>query len=225
MHTQPRFLLLLAAAFAAQTTGAAAGPVPATRPRPESGVAPAFARNVGQADPAARFVSMGGGQPIYFTSNDVRIVDTRARRSLWLMFVDGGASAVDGDAPTGGRVTVMRRANATSGALYGDVLYRRVWPDIDARVSAAAGGLKYSFEVAPGGDPRRIRLRYSGADGVSLTSAGELKITAGDTTFVDSKPIASQQIGGRAVPVEVRFVHRGGDVTFAVGKYDRSRPL
>jgi len=95
----------------------------------------------------------------------------------------------------------------------------------DARVSAAAGGIKYTFEVAPGGDPRKIHLRYSGADRITLTPSGELRLDAGDTTFVDSRPIASQQIGGRKIPVDVRFVHRAGDVTFTLGKYDRAHAL
>ena len=142
------------------------------------------------------------------------------------MFVDGAARALDGDAPTGGRVTVLRRANATSDApLYRDVVYRSVWPGVDARVSAAATGIKYTFEVSPGGDPRKIRLRYGGADQIALTAAGELRLDVGDATIVDSKPVASQRINGRDVPVEVRFVHHGTDVTFAVGKYDRTRDL
>ena len=58
-----------------------------------------------------------------------------------------------------------------------------------------------------------------------LTSGGELKLQAGDTTIVDSKPVASQQIGGRTIPVEVRFVQHGDEVTFAVGKYDRGSRL
>ncbi len=142
------------------------------------------------------------------------------------MFVDGDAQAVDGDAPTGGRVTLIRRLNTTGVApLYRDVVYRSIWPGVDARISAASGGLKYTFDVAPGGDPRRIHLRYSGADRIVLTPGGELKLQAGDTTIVDSKPVASQQIGGRTIPVEVRFVQHGDEVTFAVGKYDRGSRL
>jgi hypothetical protein len=225
MRTQLRSLLYVLFAFAAQCSGSFAGPARAIQSSPARAVSPAFVRNAGLANPAARFISVGGGQPIFFTANDVRMVDPRQQRSLWLMFVDGEARALDGEAPTGGRVTVLRRANPASDAMYGEVVYRRVWPDIDARVSAAAGGIKYTFEIAPGGDPRRIHLRYSGADRITLTPGGELRLDAGETTLVDSKPVASQLIGGRTIPVEVRFVHREGDVTFAIGKYDRTRPL
>ncbi len=226
MRTQLQSLLFFLAVFAAESSGSAAGPARVVQSHPGSAIAPTFARNTGQASPAARFLAIGGGQPIFFTSNDVRIVDTRQQRSLWLMFVDGDAQAVDGDAPTGGHIVVLRRANASSDApLYRDVVYRSVWPGVDARVSAAAKGIKYSFEVSPGGDPRKIHLRYSGADRLALTADNELRLYAGDTTIVDSKPVASQRINGRDVPVEVHFVRRGNDVTFALGKYDRTRDL
>ena len=96
---------------------------------------------------------------------------------------------------------------------------------IDARISAASCGLKYSFEVLRGGDPRKNHLRYSGADRHRVDGGGELKLPAGGVTIVDSRPVASQKIGGRDAPVEVRFVQHGDEVTFAVGKSDRARPL
>ena len=50
---------------------------------------------------------------------------------------------LDGDAPTGGRVTLIRRLNTTGVApLYRDVVYRSIWPGVDARISAASGGLR-----------------------------------------------------------------------------------
>src|ERR1700710_983747 len=66
---------------------------------------PAFVRNSGQTDPAARFVAVGGGRPIFFTAGDIRIVDSVRQRSLWLTFVGGNAASLDGESPTGGAVT------------------------------------------------------------------------------------------------------------------------
>jgi hypothetical protein len=39
----------------------------AVQSSPGSAVAPAFARNTGLTNPAARFLSIGGGQPVFFT--------------------------------------------------------------------------------------------------------------------------------------------------------------
>src|SRR5262245_15455283 len=62
-------------------------------------LAPVFVPNAGTVDRAARFVSVGGGRPVFFTHRDVRIVDVRQQRSLWLTFVDGDARRLDGESP------------------------------------------------------------------------------------------------------------------------------
>ena len=220
MRTSLRPLLLATAALAAQ-------PFLSAAPRERAPLAePGFARNVGQANPLARFVSIGSGQPIFFTANDVRIVDTKRQRSLWLTFVDGASRDIDGEWSTGGHVTVLRKASAADESpVFREIVYRNVWRGIDARVSAAADGLKYSFEVSPGADPRAIHLRYSGADRIELTDAGELALNAGGAVIVDTRPVAYQNIDGRKVMVPVRFVQFDADVAFAVGKYDRTKTL
>ena len=187
---------------------------------------PAFVRNSGQTDAAARFVAVGGGRPIFFTARDMRIVDPARQRSLWLTFVGGSAASIDGESPTGGAVNDMGRGrDAERLTAYRDVVYRRVWPGVDARVSGLASGLEYAFEIAPRAEPGLIHLKYEGADRLSLTRTGELTIEAAGTTVVDHAPIAYQRFDGRTHPVEVRFVLHGDDLTFALGAYDRTRPL
>src|SRR5207249_5435861 len=132
---------------------------------------------------------------IFFTTRDVRIVDPRQHRSLWLTFVDGAAACVDGESPTGGGVTYLAEPGARRQTAYRDVVYRRVWPGIDARVSGVPGGIEYSFEVEAGGDPKSIRLRYRGVDRVTLGDRGELTLVAGHTSIVDRAPLAYQRIG------------------------------
>jgi hypothetical protein len=225
MRNQLRLFLLFIAALVAQPFIAAAPQSVIAAPK-SFAIPPAFARNTGQADSLARYVSVGGGQPIFFTTNNVRIVDPKRHRSIWLTFVDGAARDIDGEWSTGGRITVLRRASGSNDEpMYRDVVYRDVWRGIDARVSASEKGLKYSFEIAPGGDARAIHLRYSGADRIELTEAGEIVLDAGGSTIIDTKPVAYQQIDGRRVSVPVRFVQFESDVAFSVGRYDRTKPL
>src|SRR5262249_46104109 len=152
-------------------------------------------------DAAARFVSIGGGRPVFLTADEVRIVDVREGRALWLTFVEGHARSVDGESPTGGRVnSLLGRAasdSLSSRIAYQDVVYRRLWPGIDARVSGVRSGLKYSFEIAPYSDPRAIHLRYDGVDRMALNDRGEMIIEAGGQTIVDHAPTAYQRIDGR----------------------------
>jgi hypothetical protein len=192
-------------------------------------LAPVFVLNAGDANPAARFTSVGGTRPVFFTADDVRIVDPRQGRSLWLSFVDGHANRVEGESPTGGHVTFLhgpaKPDGLSSRIAYHDVVYRRVWPGIDARISGVRSGLKYSFEVAAHGDPLAIRLRYEGADRIALDESGELTIEAGGETIIDHAPIAYQDVDGRSVPIDVHFVKRGTDIGFSLGHYDRQLPL
>jgi hypothetical protein len=145
--------------------------------------------------------------------------------SLWLAFIDGASRHIDGEW-TGGRAIVLRPANLSANeSVYQDLIYTNIWRGITARISPAASGLKYSFEVAAFADPRAIHLRYGGADSIELINAGDLEISAGATTFVHLRPVAHQDVHGRPVPIAVRFVPFGSDVAFSVGRYDRSRPL
>ncbi len=150
-----------------------------------------------------------------------RVADVKPK-SMWLAFVDGASRAVDGEWTDDGHATVLRLANES---VYRDLLYANAWHGINARISPAATGLKYSFEVTAGANPRSIHLRYSGIDGIEMNDAGELEVAAGRTTIVHLRPAAHQNVHGRSVPVSVRFVQFGSDVAFSVGSYDRTQPL
>ena len=141
-----------------------------------------------------------------------------------MTFVDGGQRDIDGEW-SGGHVAVLRHATATAETFLRDIFYPGVWRGIDARVSAAADGLKYSFEVSPRADPRAIHMRYSGAVTIELNDSGNLVIDADGARILATRPIAYQQVNGRQVIVPARFVPFGADVAFSVGTYDRARPL
>ena len=218
-------LLVIAIALVVPNRPAAA-PAPVIHSPGFGAIAPAFVRNTGYADASARFVAVGGGRPVFFTDDDVRIVDPARRASLWLTFVNGRVARVEGDSPTGGAVSYIRRGSEGERLpTYRDVVYRRLWPGIDARVSGIAEGVEYSFEIAPHAEPQLIHLRYRGADRVTLGRDGQLLLETGGTTIVDRAPTAYQRINGRMRPVPVRFERHGDDLSFALGAYDRSRPL
>ena len=57
---------------------------------------------------------------------------------------------------------------------YAELTYRELWPGIDLALPWREGTLKYEFHLAPGADPRHIRLAYAGAEGLSLGPGGSL---------------------------------------------------
>src|SRR5438876_8287115 len=108
LRVQATCLILATAVFTAEHRVAATPPSRASR-APAIAVAPVFVENTGQTDSRARFYSVGGGRPIFSTTNDVRVADPSRQRSLWMTFVNGAARDIDGEWTTGGRVRSEER--------------------------------------------------------------------------------------------------------------------
>ncbi len=80
--------------------------------------------------------------------------------------------------------------------------------------------------VAPGADPRMIRLQVAGADSMELDAAGNLVLHTAGGDVVEHAPVIYQESGGVRQNVSGEFVLEGnGQVGFAVGAYDSSLPL
>src|SRR5262249_22769031 len=106
--------------------------------------------------------------------------------------------------------------------------YRRVriagvYPKIDLVVYTVEQSLEFDFEIAPGGDPRRIRFDLEGASEIGLDHGG-LRIESAAGTLRWGRPVVYQKAPGRReVPGRLRI--KGTHVEFALGAYDSSRPL
>jgi hypothetical protein len=109
---------------------------------------------------------------------------------------------------------------------YSEVDYRGVYPGVDLVYRGAGKRLEFDFRVAPGADPNKIRLAYTGASKMHLDAGGDLFLDtdAGPAPF--TKPAAYQEIDGKRVPVAANFkLLANGEVGFRLGKYDRKRQL
>ena len=104
----------------------------------------------------------------------------------------------------------------TNLAGFSRVRYREVYPGIDLVFYGAGGTLEYDFIVAPGADPARIRLAISGARW-KLNAEGGLELGP----LVWRRPNVFQG----EVRIEGRYRVRGAEVGFALGAWDRTRPL
>lgn len=88
--------------------------------------------------------------------------------------------------------------------------------------------MKGTYTLTAGADPGRIRWRYDGVEDVTLAAeTGALTLTLPNGgKLTEAAPVAWQTIGGRAVPVAVRYIlHPDRTIGFAVGDYDRTQPL
>jgi hypothetical protein len=85
--------------------------------------------------------------------------------------------------------------------------------------------LEYDFVVAADADPSRIRLGFSGGR-LSLGRDGNLKVSAKNGWIDFRRPTVYQEIEGKRQTIPSSYALLGsGAVGFALGDYDRSRPL
>ena len=106
------------------------------------------------------------------------------------------------------------------------VAYGAVYPGIDVVYHGNQRRLEYDWIVRPGADPRAIELGLAGVDHLRLREDGALALVSGGIPVLQERPAAYQLLNGKRRPVSARFVVRGRRrVGFAVGAYDRSRPL
>jgi hypothetical protein len=203
-----------------------------------------FIPNRGQIDSQAAFYAQGAGYGMYFTPGSAILSFTEGGSldetlpaaptsgvNLALEFL-GSSSDVRLGAEDSGQGTVSYfQGNDPSDwqsglPTFGEVMYEDLWPGIDLAFRGANGELKYEFILEPGARVDDIRLRYAGADGVSLKPNGGLAIRTALGTLTDSSPVTYQEIEGQRVPVQSRFVlGGGGSYGFDVGPYDRGSSL
>ena len=109
---------------------------------------------------------------------------------------------------------------------FGKVRYPALYPGIDLVFYGNQQQLEYDFVVAPGGDPKNIRLHVSGGDALRIDSGGNLVIRAGGAEMVQRAPVVYQEHDGTRQLIAGRYVKTGRhEVGFAVGDYDRTRTL
>jgi hypothetical protein len=120
---------------------------------------------------------------------------------------------------------------------YARVLYRSLYPGIDMVYYGTPGALEFDLRLAPGADPKRIRMAFQGARSVRIDTGGNLLLATPAGTIALRKPVISEQLaGGHSKPVDGHFVMladaRGEapkagltDVGFEVAAHDSSHAI
>ncbi|MBI5282049.1 MAG: DUF11 domain-containing protein, partial [Candidatus Solibacter usitatus] len=109
---------------------------------------------------------------------------------------------------------------------YSKVRYEAVYPGIDLVYYGNQRQIEYDFVVSPGADPDRIRLAIQGAEDIRLDAQGNLVLATAQGELLQKVPIVYQEIEGKRVPVEGRYVlHANHEVGFQVAAYDVERTL
>ena len=183
-----------------------------------------FERNEGQFDAATRFAARGVGYSIYLTGHDavlaMRRKDNGGTASLRMTVVDGAQTdstespsvTLDASEPLSGTVRYYRGQGASLLAAetqaYARVTRRNVYDGIDLVYYGNQQRLEYDFIVAPGRDPRAIRLRLRRRRSArDRTRAGDCCVhVPGGEPVRQHKPVTYQVIDGARHEVESRYV-------------------
>jgi hypothetical protein len=232
-------LLLAVATLAGCSSGGGSREVP--HKRLGAGILSTYARlplsfepNVGQSDGRVRFVARAPGSDLLLTPREAVLALTGERAGgryfLRMRFLGAGRPALSALDPLAGKVNYFvgndRSRWRASVPTYARVRYAHVWPRIDASFYGDRSRLEYDIRLAPGADPRRIALRFSGAQRERIDSRGALVLTLpGGGSVRELAPVAYQLANGRRHAVASRFVLAAGVVRIALGSYDRRAPL
>jgi len=114
---------------------------------------------------------------------------------------------------------------------YARVAYRDVYPGTDLVYYGHAGQLEYDFVLAPGADPRALRLRLAtGSSGTGaalrLDRSGDLLISVPGGTLRQRAPVVYQGAGASRRLVAARYALLDAHtVGVRLGAYDHRAPL
>jgi Beta-propeller repeat. len=187
-----------------------------------------FIANRGQVHSSVRFTAQSPGLSAYFTPGEVVLdVGSAVIRMRYL-----GASispAVEGLDLQEGKANYILGNDPkkwkTNVPLFGRLVYRDLYPGIDMLYLSSRRRLKSEFVVAPGADPSRIRIAYTGAGTIRVDETGGLIFNTPDGELREAAPEIYQELDGRREPVNGAFQVSGEVVSFLVGDYDRDREL
>ncbi|MFN7944987.1 MAG: SBBP repeat-containing protein [Blastocatellia bacterium] len=109
---------------------------------------------------------------------------------------------------------------------YAKVRYESVYPGIDLIWYGNQQQMEYDFVVAPGADPRLIRLNFSGAEKIRLSPDGDLILRVAGEEIRQHRPVIYQEVSGQRREIAGRYVLTAGNQAgFEIANYDRSLPL
>ena len=198
-----------------------------------------FEINQGQAADAVKFLARGQGYGLFLTAREAvfqvqQVGKLPNSETLRLQFRGANPSPqISGLNELPGQSSYFAGSDPaqwrTGIASYAKVEYRAVWPGVDLIYYGRQQQLEYDFVVAPGADPRAIRLTFAGAQSVRLDRQGDLVLKLSSGEMRQAPPLVYQEINGerQIIPARYAISHRQGkaEISFRLGAYDRTKTL
>src|ERR1017187_1606190 len=193
-----------------------------------------FERNAGQvAEKSAAWVGHANGYSVALGATGATIVPAARGRSgvVRMQFLNARPEAVSKPLeplPGNANYLIGRDPKRWIQSLptYGRIEYLNIYEGIDVAWYGNQGQLEYDFRVRSGADPGSIRVRFEGAQKLTLEPAGDVRIDMAAGSMNLRLPEVYQEIAGARKPVKGRYVLRAAnEIGFELARYDRSKPL
>ncbi|MHB1001081.1 MAG: DUF7948 domain-containing protein [Armatimonadota bacterium] len=191
-----------------------------------------FIKNDGQLNKAVRYVINGPTASAFFTDTGVTfdLADPSALKSksdvtlasyrpdkpvkhtaLKMEFVDASSKCkLMGVGRLPGKVNVLKGRDSsewmTGISTYKGIMYKNAWKGIDVAYAGNRKQVKYDIIVNPGAKVSDIKLRYTGADKISLDAKGDLNIKTAVSSFTETVPGIFQTKSGKQVALKGGYV-------------------
>ena len=104
---------------------------------------------------------------------------------------------------------------------YKTITYKDIYPYIDLILHSREEGMKYEFVVLPGGKVSDIQMEWNGLEGIKKLKNSGFEYSLALGKIDESKPVSFQD--GSYVKSE--FVKNDNQISFRIGKYDKSKTL
>ena len=216
-------------------------------------VPPIFEANQGQARKEVKFLARGSGYALFLTPDGMQLAFTRpvnhdpradssseqaqqrqriASTALLRMKLVGASATAKLEAlePLPGTVSYFVGADSKNWIsripTYGSIVYKEIYPGIDAVFHGNAGEIEYDFVLSPNADPTEIQLQFTGAREIKLDANGDLLLYTANGEVRNRKPAIYQEIDGQRHEVAGHYVLCGKNrVSFSVANYARNDRL
>jgi uncharacterized repeat protein (TIGR01451 family) len=191
----------------------------------------AFEINRGQTNSRVKFFSRENGAEVFLTADTavLRLKDSRYQFTLQFQGANSTSIVKGRDQLPGYKNYLLGNDPSkwqTNVPTFRSVVYEEIYPGVNLTYYGNRRDLEYDFELAPGADPRVIRLAFDSHVRPSLAQNGDLVLKGGKTELFERKPVVYQEINGERQMIEGHYVLLGNrEAGFAVGEYDRTQPL
>ncbi len=213
-----------------------------------------FEQNLGQLDSRAKFSSRGAGYNLFLTASGAVLELPRIKsktpnktRDEWPRKTQAAVGSLpsvmtlkllgaNAHAAVNGVVELPGHRNyfigndpgkwRTDVPTFRAVRYEEIYPGITLTYYGNQQQLEYDFEIAAGADPATIKLAFDAGVRPRISAEGDLVLRTPGGEVRQRKPVIYQEVAGRRQLIDGHFILLGKrQAGFAIGPYDRSRPL